>query len=345
MTPTRSRLGGLTALVMVVLAVLGLAIGLEISGTAGPEAALARVTIPRGASVRVAAESLAAHDIVGSVRLFRWYVAVGGQARAIKPGTYELAPGSGYGLVLEALVSGNAVMRTVVIPEGYDVRDITPLLVQALGVSSDAVRAAVTDTAFRRALDIPAGSVEGYLFPATYSFPDGTSAHDAIRAMLTRFEDAWQTDWDLRLQALAITRHDAITMASIIEKEARKPEERALISAVYWNRVKKGMRLQADPTVQYALPAHVDRVMYKDLEVESAYNTYKNDGLPPGPIASPGEASIRAALTPANVPYLFFVARADGGHEFRTTFEEHSRAIAEIKAAARRAQAAAKSPR
>ena len=123
-----------------------------------------------------------------------------------------------------------------------------------------------------------------------------------------------------------------MTMASIVEKEARKPEERPIIAAVYWNRVKKGMLLQADPTVQYALPTHVDRVLFKDLEVESKYNTYKYAGLPPGPIASPGEASIVAALTPANVPYLYFVAHPDGHHEFRTTFAEHTRAIAAIKA-------------
>jgi UPF0755 protein len=160
--------------------------------------------------------------------------------------------------------------------------------------------------------------------------------------MVERFLEAWRPEWDARLQAMAISRHDALTMASIVEKEARKPEERPIISAVYWNRAKKGMRLQADPTVQYALPQHVERVLFKDLEVESKYNTYKYAGLPPGPIASPGEASIAAALSPADVPYLFFVARPDGGHEFRTTFAEHSRAIAEIKKAKRAAAPAAR---
>ena len=152
----------------------------------------------------------------------------------------------------------------------------------------------------RRTLNVPAASLEGYLFPATYAFADGTTAREAVNAMLERFESVWKPEWDARVKAMAISRHDAITMASIIEKEARKPEERALISAVYWNRVKKGMLLQADPTVQYALPQHVDRVFYKDLEVESQYNTYKYVGLPPGPIASPGEASIAAALAPAD---------------------------------------------
>ena len=156
--------------------------------------------------------------------------------------------------------------------------------------------------------------------------------------MLERFETVWKPEWDAQLKTLAISRHDAMTMASIVEKEARKAEERPIIAAVYWNRVKKGMRLQADPTVQYAMPAHTERVLYKDLEIESPYNTYKNAGLPPGPIASPGAASMEAALAPANVPYLFFVAHPDGHHEFRTTFAEHERAIADIRRAARSAK-------
>jgi UPF0755 protein len=270
--------------------------------------------------------------------LFRLFARVTGAETAIKPGTYQFAAGAGYRDVLDALVTGRGLMATVIIPEGFDVRDIAPVLAKALRVPEDSVRAAVTDTAWQRELDVPVPSLEGYLFPATYTFPEGTSARDAVNAMVERFLDVWKPEWDARLKAMSISRHDAITMASIVEKEARKAEERPLISAVYWNRVKKRMLLQADPTVQYALPQHVERVLYKDLEVESKYNTYKYPGLPPGPIASPGEASIAAALAPADVPYLFFVARADGSHEFTETFEQHTRAIAGIKAARRAAK-------
>jgi UPF0755 protein len=224
-------------------------------------------------------------------------------------------------------------MRSVVIPEGFDLRDIVPTLSRALEVPADSVRAATADTAWMRELDVPVPSLEGYLFPATYTFPAGTTAREAVNAMVERFLDVWKPEWDARLQAMSLSRHDAITMASIVEKEARKAEERPLISAVYWNRVKKGMRLQADPTVQYALPQHVERVLYKDLEVDSKYNTYRYAGLPPGPIASPGEASIAAALAPADVPYLFFVARPDGSHAFTESFAQHTRAIASIRAA------------
>lgn len=315
--------------------VIGAALMSEVRGSADADGSAARVVIPRGASMRAAADSLAAHDIIGSTRLFRWYASFRGNARAIKPGTYLLPPGAGYATVLDALVNGKGIMTTVVIPEGFDLRDITPALAKALDVPEDSVRAAVTDTAWINQLAVPVPSLEGYLFPATYAFPEGTTAREAVNAMIERFLDAWKPEWDARLQALSITRHDALAMASIVEKEARKPEERPIISAVYWNRVKAGMLLQADPTVQYALPKHVGRVLYKDLEVESKYNTYKHTGLPPGPIASPGAASIEAALSPADVPYLFFVARADGSHQFTRTFEEHTRAIAQIRSAAR----------
>jgi UPF0755 protein len=306
----------------------------EMSGTSRLASA-PRVVIPKGSTVRAAADSLARAGVIGSPRLFRWYTATTGSSRAIKPGTYVFAQRASYALVLEALVNGRGVMHTVTIPEGYDVRDIAPLLAKALSVSEDSVRAAVTDTAWRRKLDVPTPTLEGYLFPATYAFAEGTSARDAVGEMLARFEAAWKPEWNERLQAMAIPRHSAMTMAAIVEKEARKPEERALISAVYWNRVKKGMPLQADPTVQYALPEHVERVLFKDLKVDSKYNTYKYPGLPPGPIASPGEASIIAALSPASVPYLYFVAHPDGHHEFRTTFAEHTRAIAAMKRARR----------
>jgi UPF0755 protein len=328
-----SRLLTLGALAAVI--VVGAWVWREIAGAASPTGEPARVVVPRGASLRVAAESLSAQGVIGSTRLFRLFARATGAETTIKPGTYQFTTDAGYRDVLDALVTGRGLMATVVIPEGFDLRDITPALSRALDVPADSVRAAMTDTTWLRKLEVPVASLEGYLFPATYTFPAGTTAREAVDVMVERFLDAWKPEWDARLQAMSISRHDAITMASIVEKEARKPEERPIISAVYWNRVKKGMRLQADPTVQYALPQHVARVLYKDLEVDSKYNTYRNAGLPPGPIASPGEASIAAALSPADVPYLFFVARPDGGHEFRTTFAEHAKAIADIKRAKR----------
>ncbi|MEP6832377.1 MAG: endolytic transglycosylase MltG [Gemmatimonas sp.] len=293
----------------------------------------ARVVVPRGASVREVSSALEKSGAIRSPRLFSTYASIGGRDRLIKPGTYQFQLNTGWKAALNALVSGSAVVHSVTIPEGFDLRSIMPLLAKTLDVPEDSVRVAVTDTAWQHKLDIPIRSLEGYLFPATYSFADGTTAREAVNAMIEAYEDAWKSIPNAaeRLQSMAISRHDAMTMASIVETEAKRAEERPIISAVYWNRVKKGMKLQADPTVQYALPGHVERVMYKDLEVNSKFNTYKYEGLPPGPIASPGLASITAALNPAAVPYLYFVAHPDGHHEFRTTFEEHEKAIGLVK--------------
>ena len=312
------------------LAMIALSLAAACGGERG---APVRVVIPRGASFRVAADSLASRGIVASATAFRAYVSFSGKDRALKAGTYEFRPGTKWATIVDALVAGKGVTHTVVIPEGFDLTQIAPLLTRTLSAPADSVAAAVRDTALLRRLDIPTATVEGYLFPATYTFASGTTAREAVLAMVERFEAAWKPEWDARLQQLAMRRNDVVTLASIVEKEARRGEERPVISAVYHNRLKRGMRLQADPTVQYALGRHVDRVLYKDLETDSPYNTYRVTGLPPGPIASPGAASLEAALFPANVPYLFFVARPDGHHEFRETFAEHERAIRDIRRA------------
>jgi len=199
-----------------------------------------------------------------------------------------------------------------------------------LNVPPESVSTAVRDSSLRERLDVPTPTLEGYLFPDTYQFADGVTARDAVRDMVAQFEARWSPEWDAQLGKLGLTRHQIVTLASIIEKEARLDEERPVISAVYHNRLRIGMPLQADPTVQYARGSHTSRVLHKDLQIESDYNTYRRPGLPPGPIASPGRPSLEAALFPADVPYRFFVAHPDGHHEFRVTFEEHKAAISAI---------------
>jgi UPF0755 protein len=174
---------------------------------------------------------------------------------------------------------------------------------------------------------VPTPTLEGYLFPDTYVFPDGTTPREAVRVMVARFQQVWLPEWNAQLQKEALSRNDVMALAAIVEKEARIPEERPVIAAVYLNRLKGGMRLQADPTVQYALGRHVARVLYKDLAIDSPYNTYRYSGLPPGPIASPGRPAIVAALFPAHVPYRYFVAHPDGHHEFTRDFRAHSAAV------------------
>jgi UPF0755 protein len=224
------------------------------------------------------------------------------------------------------------LVNTITIPEGYSIAQITPLLARTLKVLPDSVTAAVHDTSMLARLDIPVPTLEGYLFPDTYAFPVGTTARQAVREMVYDFERRWKPEWDSSAADLKINRNDLVTMASIVEREARLPEERPVIAAVYYNRLQKGMLLQADPTVQYAIGHHVGRVLYKDLTTESPYNTYTHKGLPPGPIASPGVASLAAAANPASVPYLYFVAGRDGHHEFRTTLQEHTSAIRQVRA-------------
>jgi UPF0755 protein len=286
-----------------------------------------RVIVPRGATLRVAAESLAKAGVVQNATAFRLYGMLRGSDRSIRAGTYVFRRGISWGEVLDDLRGGKGLEHAITIPEGWSLIQIVPQLARVLEVPVDSVQAAVRDTALLHALDVPTPTLEGYLFPDTYVFTDGTTARTAIRVMVERFQRVWQPEWNDRVQALAMSRHDVMALASIVEKEARLPEEQPVIAAVYLNRLKAGMLLQADPTVQYALGKHVARVFYKDLEIESPYNTYKHAGLPPGPIASPGRPSIVAALNPANVPYTYFVAYPDGHHEFTTNFTAHGVAV------------------
>ena len=294
-----------------------------------------RVVIPARTSFRVAADSLARRGIIRFPRAFRAYASWTRRDRAIRAGTYEFRSEQGWGELLDALAAGRGLVRSFTIPEGYALSAIAPVIAKALEVSVDSVAAAARDTTLRRQLDVPTPTLEGYLFPDTYTFPPGATARDAVKAMVQRFETIWKPAWDSAARAMAFSRNDVMALAAIIEKEARLPEERPVISAVYHNRLKIGMRLQADPTVQYALGRHVERVLFKDLEIDSKYNTYRYAGLPPGPIASPGAASIEAAVFPASVPYLYFVAHPDGHHEFRTTFREHADAIRQIRSTRR----------
>lgn len=312
------------------LACSALAIALAVTACGGGTGTT-RVVIPPGATFRVAADSLHRAGIVGSTRLFRLYASLRGHDRRIRAGTYLMSRGMSWPAVVSALTHGTGLIRTVTIPEGYAIADIAPLLARTLGVEEDSVLAATRDSAMRERLDVPTPTLEGYLFPDTYSFPDGTTGRAAVETMVKRFEQVWQPEWNDKLQQMALSRHDIITLASIVEKEAKLPAERPVIAAVYLNRLRSGMRLQADPTVQYALGRHSARLFYKDLRVDSPYNTYEHAGLPPGPIASPGRASIVASVDPAAVPYRYFVAHPDGHHEFHVDYKSHELAVAAVR--------------
>jgi UPF0755 protein len=290
-----------------------------------------QLTIRKGSPFREAAESLSAHGLVRSTRMFSIYAKLRRRDRSLRWGTYVLRPGMSWEQLLDALRNGRGVVHAVTIPEGFSLAEIEPLLADSLGLTQDSLDAAVRDTALLHRLDIPTPTLEGYLFPDTYTFPDKISARDAVRMMVDEFDKAWKPEWTEQARAMKLTRHDIVTLASIVEREVRKDEERPVIAAVYLNRLRIGMPLMADPTVTYALGKKPGRVLLRDLRVKSPYNTYLKAGLPPGPIASPGAASMRASVNPAKVPYRFFVAAPDGHHEFRRTYAEHLEAIRMVR--------------
>ena len=296
-----------------------------------PRGAPIRVIIPKGSTFRTAADSMHKAGIVGSTLFFRVYARAKQTDRNIKPGTYLIKRGTPWSEILSALHGGHGLVNTITIPEGFTISRIAPLLAQALSVPIDSVNAAVRDTAMLHRVNSPGPTLEGYLFPDTYAFPDGTLPRVAVLEMVKRFEREWKPEWTARLDSVSLNRHQLVTLASIVEREAKVPAERPVIAAVYLNRLREKMLLQADPTVQYARGKHTTRLMHKDLEIDSPYNTYKYPGLPPGPIASPGAASIVAALHPANVPFLYFVAAPDGHHEFRKTLAEHEVAVRQMR--------------
>src|ERR1051325_5454392 len=287
------------------------AVGFLFAACSSPSGEPVRVTIPTGATMRAAVDSLHAANVIGSPKLFRLYAKLRRSDRGIRAGTYQLSPGERWGEVLSALRTGKGIVDIVTVPEGLTLAQIESLLVAKAHIPADSLNAAARDTVLLKRLGVRTPTVEGYLFPDTYFFPPGTSARVAINTMVKQFEQRFKPEWAARLDTLALSRHDLITLASIVEREAKKKEERPVIAAVYWNRLRKNILLQADPTVQYALPQYQSRLLNKHLTVKSRYNTYKYPGLPPGPIASPGSASIEATLYPANVPFLYFVAYPD----------------------------------
>jgi UPF0755 protein len=292
-----------------------------------------RVRVPPGAAFRQVADSLAAKQIIGSPTLFGYYARFTGQATSIKPGTYEFRRDSGWRYVLDDLVAGEIVTERLVVPEGLRLEEIAERIAALTDTDADSLAQALRDTALVTTFDVPGPTLEGYLYPATYTFPVDAGADVVVEHLIDTYQRLWTEERRSRADSIGLTERQVVTLASIIEKEAVLPDEMPIISGVYHNRLRIGMPLQADPTVQYALGGHRERLLYADIDrvADHPYNTYTQPGLPPGPIASPAERAIDAALAPADVDYLYFVARPDGSHVFSRTLAEHNRARAEIR--------------
>ncbi|MGB7212932.1 MAG: endolytic transglycosylase MltG [Gemmatimonadales bacterium] len=294
-----------------------------------------RVTIPAGIAFARVTDSLAAHGVVTHPTWFRILGRLRGVDHHVQAGTYDLPRGRSAWTVLDLLSQGRIAADRLTVPEGLTLGEVAALAADQLHIAADSFLAAARDTTELRALDLDGPTFEGYLLPETYSVPVGTTARGLVRMMGRQFLAEWQPGWDQVLARRGMTRRQAVTLASIVEGEARKPEERAIIAGVYTNRLLQGMNLQADPTVQYAIElkrgTRKKRLFNKDYGFPSPYNTYLHPGLPPGPISSPGIQSLWAAVHPATVPYLYFVADSTGGHQFSTTYAEHVRTIRRIR--------------
>jgi UPF0755 protein len=314
------------------LAAIGALVACTACGPADhvPPADSVRFTVPRGAALAAVADSLHAQGLIGSARLFRFYAVVSGRSRSVQAGTYDIPPGTSVREVLRILVSGRPALRRLVVQEGLMLPEIAASLARQLGVPAESVMAAARDDSLRAALSVPRPTLEGYLYPSTYLVRLDATPRTVIRHMAAEFERRWRPEWNERLQVLGMSRDEIVTLASIIEGEVRYDPDRAYVSSVYHNRLQRGMRLQADPTVIYALGER-RRLFERDYQTPSPFNTYLIDGLPPGPIGVPSEASLRAALYPARTPFLYFVARSDGQHVFSRTYAEHLEAIREIR--------------
>lgn len=285
------------------------------------------VLIPQGASAGRISRILAEQGVIRSPLGFRMQVRITGRASKLKPGAYRLSSDMMPLKIIAMMSSGDTYARWITIPEGFTVRRIARRLASEKLVNEDRFLeiALHGGSSFRTGFSHPAGSLEGYLFPDTYLIAPGSSEEAIISDMLKCFQRRAADGLGPGAGA-GLNLHQIITLASLIEREARVPKDRALVSAVLRNRLRRGMRLECDATVLYALGEHKERVFYRDLEVDSPYNTYRNAGLPPGPIANPGLACITAAVNPARADYLYYVARPDGSHIFSRTLEEHNRA-------------------
>ncbi len=290
------------------------------------------VTVSRGESFAAVVDTLEARGAIRSRPLFVFVARVLGGTNRIQVGKYVLTNGiSNLDLFLMLRDGRGIVPIQVTLPEGYRASTQARILARAIGIDSARYMRLVNDPAFARELGIPAPSLDGYLLPETYSFAWQPDEREVVRRLVGEFLRFYTDSLQARTRELGWTTNQMMAMASIVEGEAMLDAERARISGVYHNRLRKGMYLQADPTIQFLLQGPPRRVLYADLRIDSPYNTYRYRGLPPGPVNNPGKASIIAALFPERHQYLFFVANRNGGHWFTSTYAEHQRYVREYR--------------
>lgn len=284
------------------------------------------VSFPQGSGIRRLAEELKAGGIIRSSWHFRLVARLRGQVRQLKAGDYRFNDAMTPGVILRKVVDGDVDYRRFSLPEGYSIYQAAELLEQKGYFKREAFLGACRSPGYTARLG-GVDSVEGYLFPATYDLPLTGTPEQLIGRMLEHFDKKFAGLPQEAVTGSGLTRHQLVTLASLIEKEAVVSGEKPLISSVFHNRLRIGMPLQSDPTAVYGVRAFSGKVTREDIERKSPYNTYLIKGLPPGPIGNPGLDALQAALNPGETPYLYFVARQDGTHQFSRTLEEHNRAV------------------
>jgi UPF0755 protein len=303
--------------------------GVNSTSLTGPGAT---VNIHRGTGFRQIVDRL----VEARVIRFRWPLLLTGaifpELHKIKPGRYTVPMGlSTYGLLQRLHTSPQDEVR-LMIPNGVEQSRIAGIVAANLDIDSTAFMAATRDRDLLSSLGIPGESTEGYLFPGTYNFPWASTPREVISFLAGRFRKFYADSLRKEAVKAGLSEPQLLTMASIVEAETPLDAEKPIIASVYLNRLKKNMRLQADPTVQYAIPGPARRLYFKDLSIDSPYNTYLHTGLPPGPICNPGEAAILAVLRPAGTAFVYFVATGQGGHSFASTLAAHEENIRRYRA-------------
>ena len=285
------------------------------------------IDVPRGQSLKTTADLLHQKNVIKNPIKLVLIARLKGYDKQLKAGEYLLSAAMTPLQVLEIMVKGEVKLHKLTIPEGYNIHQIAELVAQAgFGTKEDFSLAASNITLVQK-MGVKAATLEGYLFPDTYFFPRDATINQIISTMVKRFWSIFTPPWKDQSQSLGLTVHQIVTLASIIEKETGAPFERPLISSVFHNRLRKKMRLESDPTVIYGIENFDGNLTRKHLKTRTPYNTYQIKGLPAGPIANPGRASLEAALYPDKTAYIYFVSKKNSTHHFSTTLKEHNRAV------------------
>lgn len=321
------RIEKIAFLILVVAVVVSTHLYITFFTPASREGGVRTVYIQKGLGFRVVAGNLEKAGVVRDAESFIYAARLLGAYKKVQAGEYDLDSSMTPLAILDTLTKGRVKNHLVTIPEGYNIQEVAGVLGAEGLVDPGEFTDRATDRYFVAALGLDGATLEGYLFPDTYSFTRGMSVDEIITKMADKFKAVYLAEFDERARAKGMSMRTVVTLASIIEKETGAQGERDLISAVFHNRLKKRIRLQSDPTVIYAVKDFDGNLTRKHLQAKTPYNTYVNYGLPPGPIANPGKASLQAAISPARAEYLYFVSRNDGTHHFSSSLKEHNRAV------------------